>query len=95
MGDYVCRATNDRLSIEGTVTVSVQAVPVFTIPLGDMHMDRGEDLVWTCEAFGIPDVNYRWLRNGMVKFLFFSPGDPTLIGSKMIVTPIGVASTVD
>ena len=52
------------MSIEGVVTVSVQAIPVFTIPLGDMHMDRGEDLVWTCEAFGIPDVNYQWLRNG-------------------------------
>ena len=37
---------------------------MFTIPLGDMHMDRGEDLVWTCEAFGIPDVDYQWLRDG-------------------------------
>ena len=27
-------------------------------------MDRGEDLVWTCEAFGIPDVRYEWLKNG-------------------------------
>lgn len=54
--------------------MSVQAVPVFTIPLGDMHMDRGEDLLWTCEAFGIPDVNYLWLRNGQVclRLLFFS-----------------------
>lgn len=54
------------MSIEGSVTVSVQAVPVYTIPLGDLHMDRGEDLMWTCEAFGIPDVNYQWLRNGIV-----------------------------
>ena len=59
------------MSIEGSVTVSVQAVPVFTIPLGHMHMDLGEDLLWTCEAFGIPDVNYRWLRNGEVNNWFF------------------------
>lgn len=32
-------------------------------------MDRGEDLMWTCEAFGIPDVNYQWLRNGQVLVL--------------------------
>lgn len=76
MGDYVCRATNDKVSIEGAVTVSVQATPVFTIPLGDMHMDRGEDLLWTCEAFGIPDVNYQWLRNGQVLDPFtLEPGD--------------------
>jgi Immunoglobulin I-set domain len=27
-------------------------------------MDKGSDLIWTCEAFGIPDVTYSWLRNG-------------------------------
>ncbi|CAG2059538.1 unnamed protein product [Timema podura] len=27
-------------------------------------MDNKADLTWTCEAFGIPDVNYSWLRNG-------------------------------
>jgi len=27
-------------------------------------MDKGSDFTWTCEAFGIPDVTYSWLRNG-------------------------------
>ena len=26
-------------------------------------MAEGEDLLWECEAFGIPDVDYAWLRN--------------------------------
>ena len=41
--------------------------PVFTISIGDMHVDERDDLTWTCEAFGIPDVEYEWLKNG--KFL--------------------------
>lgn len=40
------------------------AEPNFTIPLNDKHMDHNSDLTWTCEAFGIPDVTYSWLRNG-------------------------------
>lgn len=27
-------------------------------------MDIHSDLTWTCEAFGMPDVTYRWYRNG-------------------------------
>jgi hypothetical protein len=40
------------------------AEPNFTIPLVDKHLDNKGELTWTCEAFGIPDVNYTWLRNG-------------------------------
>ena len=38
--------------------------PIFTIPIGDKHIDENDDLTWTCEAFGIPDVEYAWLKNG-------------------------------
>ena len=38
--------------------------PVFTISIGNMHVDEKDDLTWTCEAFGIPDVLYGWLKNG-------------------------------
>ena len=38
--------------------------PVFTISIGDKHVDEKDTLTWTCEAFGIPDVKYRWLKNG-------------------------------
>lgn len=27
-------------------------------------MDNQADLTWTCEAFGIPDVSYKWFKNG-------------------------------
>lgn len=40
------------------------AEPNFTIPLTDKHIDSKGELVWTCEAFGIPDVNYTWWKNG-------------------------------
>lgn len=28
-------------------------------------MDIHSDLTWTCEAFGVPDVTYKWYRNGV------------------------------
>ena len=40
--------------------------PVFTISIGDKHIDEKDTLFWTCEAFGIPDVKYKWLKNGKV-----------------------------
>ncbi|XP_057652877.1 contactin [Diorhabda carinulata] len=63
-GEYICRAYNDRASIENSVFLNIQAEPTFTIPLKDRHMDSKSELVWTCEAFGIPDVNYTWWKNG-------------------------------
>ncbi|XP_053991481.1 contactin [Hylaeus volcanicus] len=63
-GEYVCRVHNDRLSIENSVRLTIQAAPNFTIPLVDKHMDNRGELTWTCEAFGIPDVTYNWFKNG-------------------------------
>lgn len=63
-GEYVCRAYNDRASIQNSVILNIQAEPNFTIPLKDKHVDSRGELVWTCEAFGIPDVNYTWFKNG-------------------------------
>lgn len=65
-GEYVCRAFNDRAALENSVMVSIQAEPNFTIPLTDKHMDFQGELTWTCEAFGIPDVNYTWFKNGEI-----------------------------
>lgn len=62
-GEYICRAFNERASIENSVLVSIQAEPNFTIPLVDKHLDYQGDLTWTCEAFGVPDVNYTWFKN--------------------------------
>ncbi|XP_040571897.1 contactin [Lepeophtheirus salmonis] len=62
-GEYICRAYNDKLSISASVKLSIQSRPVFTISIGDLHVDEKDDVTWTCEAFGIPDVKYKWLKN--------------------------------
>ncbi|RZB39944.1 contactin [Asbolus verrucosus] len=63
-GEYICRAYNDRASTQHSLILNIQAEPNFTIPLVDKHVDSQGELVWTCEAFGIPDVNYTWWKNG-------------------------------
>ncbi|GAB6020063.1 hypothetical protein CHUAL_002802 [Chamberlinius hualienensis] len=75
VGEYICTATNIRSSITSSVTLSIQAKPIFTIPLEDMHMDMGAQLSWNCEAFGIPDVRYEWLKNGKPIFQVLDPAD--------------------
>lgn len=72
-GEYVCRAYNNRASIENSVRLSIGAAPNFTIPLSDKHVDNRGDLTWTCEAFGIPDVNYDWFRNGDILNMYTLP----------------------
>jgi len=62
-GEYICEARNPEKK-QNSVYVTIRAEPNFTIPLVDKHMDNKADLTWTCEAFGIPDVTYFWLRNG-------------------------------
>ncbi|XP_022915290.2 contactin isoform X1 [Onthophagus taurus] len=63
-GEYVCTIYNDLSSKEQGVQLNVQAEPEFRIPLQDKHVDKLGQLVWLCEAFGIPDVNYTWWKNG-------------------------------
>lgn len=63
-GEYICDVRNDRAHIFNSVFLKVQAKPNFTIPLVDKHMDNNGELHWNCEAFGIPDVNYTWYKNG-------------------------------
>lgn len=63
-GEYLCDVRNDRAHISNSVFLKVQAEPNFTIPLANKHMDNKGELHWNCEAFGIPDVNYTWYKNG-------------------------------
>ena len=63
-GEYVCTARNDEVTIKGALTLSIQSRPVFTIQIGDQFVDENDEVIWTCEAFGIPKVEYFWLRNG-------------------------------
>ncbi|KAL7642096.1 UNVERIFIED_CONTAM: hypothetical protein RMT77_007970 [Armadillidium vulgare] len=63
IGDYVCRAENSRMAIDGIVSLSIQATPKFTIPLTDNFVADGENLMMECEAFAIPDVTYSWYKD--------------------------------
>ncbi|KAH0545705.1 contactin [Cotesia glomerata] len=72
-GPYECRASNGRGDIVGRVELSLQAKPNFTIPLEDKHADKDQDLTWTCEAFGVPDVTYSWFKNGELLNIFDLP----------------------
>ncbi|GFS41753.1 contactin [Trichonephila inaurata madagascariensis] len=71
IGDYFCTASNALESTTKSVPLRIQAKPEFTIPLEHKIVDKGSDLLWTCEAFGKPDVTYTWLRNGKVLRLEF------------------------
>ncbi|XP_066248303.1 contactin [Euwallacea similis] len=82
-GEYTCRAYNDRQSIENSVVLNIQAEPNFTIPLSDKHIDKKGELVWTCEAFGIPDVNYTFFKDGkQLSVLNLDPEDRGRINIK-------------
>ncbi|VVC34534.1 Hypothetical protein CINCED_3A024063 [Cinara cedri] len=63
-GEYVCHVFNDRDSKQKSVSLTIQAEPNFTIPLTDKYMDNDDTLTWSCEAFGVPDVTYKWFKNG-------------------------------
>lgn len=63
-GEYICRINNDQSIKEASISLRIQAEPNFTIPITDRHVDWGTDLTWTCEAFGVPDVSYKWYKNG-------------------------------
>lgn len=63
-GEYICRATSENESLQKSVRVTVQAQPTFTMPLEDQVLGEREQLVWECEAFGLPKVTYTWFKNG-------------------------------
>lgn len=65
-GEYVCTAQSGNEVLSRSLSLSVQSKPVFVVPLEDRVLASGEQLVWNCEAFGIPDVRYIWWRNGTV-----------------------------
>ena len=52
-GEYVCRAHNDKVSITGSVKISIQSRPMFTIAIGDKHVDERTDVTWTCEVTSV------------------------------------------
>ena len=64
-GEYSCEAKNHMVSVTASIMLSIQSRPVFTIPIGDQFVDENDEVIWTCEAFGIPEVEYAWFRDGI------------------------------
>ncbi|GIX76577.1 contactin, partial [Caerostris extrusa] len=77
VGDYFCTASNALESTTKSVPLRIQvndknlmfssySKTEFTIPLEHKIVDKGSDMLWTCEAFGKPDVTYTWLKNSNI-----------------------------
>uniref|UniRef100_A0A1I8QBD3 Contactin n=1 Tax=Stomoxys calcitrans TaxID=35570 RepID=A0A1I8QBD3_STOCA len=62
-GEYACTITNPRKSLEKSIFINIQMKPQFTIPLKDKVKDYNSDVIFICESFAIPDVNYTWYKN--------------------------------
>lgn len=63
-GNYACTAYNDRKSVVHSILLNLQMEPKFTIPLYDQIGDYQSEVMFECEAIGVPDVNYTWYKNG-------------------------------
>lgn len=45
------------------MTLSVHTHPVFTEPLGDVALKKGERLLLACGAIGVPTPHISWMFN--------------------------------
>ena len=48
----------------------------------DQHADRDSELVWRCQAYGIPRPTYTWYRNGQ---LLSGDRGVTLVGNTLTI----------
>lgn len=66
-GTYRCRVTR-QLGQETyeDVTISIEAAPIFTIPIENAFVDAGQTAVFRCYATGVPSVSYKWFVNATV-----------------------------
>lgn len=87
-GVYTCVCSSRRSGTrdQKTFHLAFEAKPVFTVPLRDQHADRESELVWRCQAFGIPRPTYTWYRNGQLL-----SGDSNLIitGNTLTIPRLG------
>ncbi|CAG7826051.1 unnamed protein product [Allacma fusca] len=65
-GSYDCDATNGvGTPISHSVTLSVYAVPYFTVEPEIQNAAEGETVEFHCEAFGKPSPDIKWIHNGV------------------------------
>ncbi|CAL1528357.1 unnamed protein product [Lymnaea stagnalis] len=63
-GNYTCKVERaGGVVAEKNLSLAIEAKPFFSFPLKDQHIDIGHELVWPCEALGIPKPTYTWYKN--------------------------------
>ncbi|XP_017573536.2 hemicentin-1 isoform X3 [Pygocentrus nattereri] len=65
-GSYTCVASNSVGQDSRTITLSVHTHPAFTELLGDVALNKGEQLLLTCGAIGIPPPKITWSFNNNI-----------------------------
>lgn len=87
-GVYTCVCSSRRSGTrdQKTFHLAIEAKPVFTVPLRDQHADRESELVWRCQAFGIPQPTYTWYRNGQ---LLSGDSDLIITGNTLTIPRLG------
>ncbi|XP_076872442.1 hemicentin-1 isoform X2 [Brachyhypopomus gauderio] len=65
-GSYTCVATNSVGQDSRTVALSVHTHPAFSELLGDVALNKGERLLLTCRATGIPPPKITWAFNNNI-----------------------------
>uniref|UniRef100_A0A8W8LNB3 Ig-like domain-containing protein n=1 Tax=Magallana gigas TaxID=29159 RepID=A0A8W8LNB3_MAGGI len=87
-GVYTCVCSSRRSGTKDQKTfhLATEAKPVFTVPLRDQHADRESELVWRCQAFGIPRPTYTWYRNGQ---LLSGDSDLVITGNTLTIPRLG------
>ncbi|KAL3860640.1 hypothetical protein ACJMK2_010736 [Sinanodonta woodiana] len=66
-GNYTCHVQS-RIGSGTTakdIYLVIQAIPVFILPLHDMHADEGSELIWRCEVRAKPWATYTWYKNSV------------------------------
>ncbi|CAH1783325.1 unnamed protein product [Owenia fusiformis] len=66
-GVYKCSVQRvGGLSTSGSVRLTLNSDPYFTLPLRDQHVDLRGSLVWRCEANSVPAATYSWYKNAEI-----------------------------
>nr|XP_014344645.1 PREDICTED: hemicentin-1 [Latimeria chalumnae] len=65
-GSYTCLATNTAGRDSRTVSLAVHVHPAFTELPGDVSLNKGERLLLTCGATGIPAPKFTWTFNNNI-----------------------------
>ncbi|XP_061187796.1 contactin-like [Saccostrea echinata] len=83
-GVYTCICSSRRSGSrdQKDFHLNIESKPMFSVELSDQHADKGSELTWRCQAYGIPQPTYTWYRNGQ---LLPSTGEMTITGNVLVI----------